>query len=391
MANVRIVPATKTPNTLVEGCTYDIVGEQIRASRFDTSTGARVDVTRSTLSTAEQIALRDRLVAKHPLPASDPAPAPTPAPTPAPAPEPAPTPATAPSKPLLGLVAAPDWLVALNAGISAIRPKLVRLSSDRMSLSSSVTAQTIATCRAAGAEPVLLWMDWAPSATAATLRQWVDKFQLRYVEPGNEDFYNYGNKSTTSSIASTKATAYAKQIKAIHAALAGTGCQVLAQFDFPHWNGIEFKAIQAAVPDFPAYVDGVTIHPYIDDVNRIKTMLARWASLGGSIDVPVWVSEWGIATDDGRALTPKEPTTGTIYGRPNNLTYEQAAGLVRPTFDRIAAACNLKAFFGYQDRDQREHGVSLDPEHYFGFCTLVAGNPGPPKEPYTREFKALGA
>jgi hypothetical protein len=124
---------------------------------------------------------------------------------------------------------------------------------------------------------VLLWEDWTPSTTPATIRQWVDKFQLRYVEPGNEDFYNYGNKSTTSAIAISKATAYAKQIKAIHAALAGTGCQVLAQFDFPHWAGVEVKAIQAAVPDFPAYVDGITIHPYIDDVNEMTDEDNRFA------------------------------------------------------------------------------------------------------------------
>lgn len=383
MANVRIVPATKTANTLVEGCSYQLVGEQVRATRFDERTSAWVDVTRSTLSTAEQLALRDRLVAKHPLPVPRP---------PEPTPVPQPTPPS--SKTLLGLVAAPDWPAALAAGIGAIEPKLVRLTNTRMSLTSAMTAQSIAMVRAAGAEPILLWEDWTPSSTPATIRQWVDKFRLRYVEPGNEDFYNYGTKSTTSSIATAKATAYAKQIKAIHTALAGTGCQVLAQFDFPHWNGVEVTAIRAAVPDFPGYCDGITIHPYIDGPKRITTMLARWRTLGGRADMPTFATEWGIATDNGRPLTPKEKATGTgtgtVYGFPNDLTYEQAAGFVRPTFDRLASACNLVALCAYQDRDQREHGASLDPEHYFGLCTLVAGKPGPPKPFYADAVKALG-
>ncbi|HZV74612.1 MAG TPA: hypothetical protein VFF79_12915 [Conexibacter sp.] len=356
---------------------YDAVTLQIVTT---TSTGEQL--VHNSLTDTDAAAIRDGLLKTHPLPQ------PTPTPTP-PAPQP-PAPVTS-SKPSLGLVAAPDWLAALNAGIAAIRPRLVRLDSARMSLTSSLTSPTIAAVKAARADPVLLWSDWTPASTPSMIRACADKFRLRYVEVGNEDFYDYAGKSTSSSQARSTATAYALQIKAIHSALAGTGCQVLAQADWPSWGGVEVDAIKAAVPNFPDYVDGITIHPYVDDVARIQTMLLRWVALGGRRDKPVWATEWGIATDDGRSLTPKEPKAGTIYGRPNNLTYEQAAVLVRPTYERIKAACNLAAFFAYQDRDQRASGASVDPEHYFGVNQLTAGKPGPPKPFYADAIKALGA
>lgn len=358
----------------------------------------------NTLSQQDAVALRDGLLKAFPLATTVPAsstpaqpapirPAPAPAPTAAPATPTAPT-----SRTLLGINAAPDWPAAIRAGIAAVAPKIARLDSSRMSLGSAETAQAIQMVRAAGAEPLLLWSDWQPSTTPQTIRQWVDKFSIKQVEIGNEDFYNYAGKSTTASIAASTAHAYAVQVKAIHTALQGSGCKLLAQFDFPHWNGVEVTAIHAAVPDFVNYVDGITIHPYVNDVARIATMLQRWNAIGGSTTVPVWATEWGLASDDGRALTPKEWKTlpdgtrvGTVYGYPNDLTYAQAAALVKPAFDRMRAACNLATFVVYQDRDQSAHGASIDPEHYFGVNMLTNGSPGPAKQPYADAVKALGA
>ena len=102
------------------------------------------------------------------------------------------------------------------------------------------------------------------------------------------------------------------------------------------------------MPDFATYVDDVTIHPYMGAVARLRTMYGYLGQLGIPTTVPVWVTEYGIATADGLKLE-------NDYGLPVDLACARAAAAVRPAVEAIVAEIhNLTAFCWYVDIDQRD-------------------------------------
>lgn len=256
--------------------------------------------------------------------------------------------------------------------------------------------------RGAGAEPLLLYMDWRDPA--ATVRAAVDKYKIKYLELGNEVFYT-SSGMTAGAVVST-AKAYALQVKAIHQALQGSGCKLIVCGDFPHFGGQEIPAIKQAVPDIASYVDGVAMHPYTNAVGRLRTMYSQLATLSIPSSVPVWVTETGSSTADGLMLDSN-------YDEARDLTFAQAGARVRPMFDRIAAEIhNLAAFLWYEDIDQdylskvtdaRAKAASTDPTAAAaGRAALVAlakrekwfgayDRNGRPKGAFTRAILELAA
>ncbi len=356
MANVRIVPATKTANTLHEDYSYDLIGEQIRAARLDRATAQWVDLTRATLSTAEQLALQARLNAKHPLPAPAPAPAPAtpPAPpvvqTPPPAPSPAPsTPAPAPQPARtdfqLGVVLGSYWPGLPAKAWAAFGPTLGRIGND---VADSSTQQMVRECKAVNIEPHICVLDWQTQAPATFVA-----FVKRYLALGVKRF-EIGNETSyvlASAVPSTAAT-YAKQVKAYGEALkaAGvTGAQLLVQADDALRNAGWVAAMFKAVPNLADYAYGWVVHPYTADRELEQLNKAvRDLQAQGVKDPGIYASEYGIAcTADGVTLVDSKGTPSN-YGHATNLTWRDGGPLQRQRIDAMRAGCpNLKALWVY--------------------------------------------
>ena len=134
-----------------------------------------------------------------------------------------------------------------------------------------------------------------------------------------------------------------------------------------------------AVPNLDDLVTGWTIHPYgpgwatrIDStVNSTRTAGAR--------DVPIWITEWGLASDNGRCLSDN-------YGYDKCMTYSEAASTLHNALGGMSNRYSgrLAAFFLYQAHDQYATGTQSGREAYFG---AVQSN-GTAKGAYTLEAKA---
>ena len=94
--------------------------------------------------------------------------------------------------------------------------------------------------------------------------------------------------------------------------------------------------------------------------------------------MPIYVTEWGLATDDGRCLSDN-------YGWDRCMTYREAAGTLRDTLGEMRARYGdrLRAVILYQLRDQRRSGDDRDREGYFGALRAE----GEPKGAWTRAVR----
>lgn len=123
-----------------------------------------------------------------------------------------------------------------------------------------------------------------------------------------------------------------------------------------------------AVPDLASRVAGWTVHPYgprsrwerrLDNTNS-------WTTGRGNDNIPIDITEYGIATDNGRTLVDDKGMPSN-YGWPANLTYSDAARNLRLTAEDIDARYpRLRRFLIYQDYDLRASGTTSNYQHYFG-------------------------
>lgn len=168
--------------------------------------------------------------------------------------------------------------------------------------------------------------------------------------------------------------------RAIRASDARVG--LLAQADDanrgPRWLDAMFRA----VPDLADMVDGWTIHPYGPRSSwepRIDRLIAQTRRHGAGDAIPIDVTEWGLATDDGRCLSSN-------YGWPDRcMTYDAAARALRDTIAGMTAryGARLRSLFVYQATDQMRPGATSDREHYFGALRRDLGE----KDAYTAEVR----
>ena len=137
------------------------------------------------------------------------------------------------------------------------------------------------------------------------------------------------------------------------------------------------------VGDLGRYVDGWTVHPYGPEERwrpKLDQTVERLAARGAPESIPLDVTEWGLATDDGRCLSDN-------YGWDRCMSYEEAAGSLRSALEGMRAryGSRLRHFLVYQIRDQRQPRTTGDREHYFGSLTAA----GRAKGAYTRQVRAL--
>ena len=194
------------------------------------------------------------------------------------------------------------------------------------------------------------------------------RLAVREIEFGNETSYTYqyGDSWDTPSYLA-RAKEYALRFKdaqeAISAARSGIG--LLAQGDDGGTGSANWvNGMFAAVPDLAARVAGWTVHPYGPRDKwkpRIDRLVSQTAARGASAAIPIWITEWGVSTDNGRCLSDN-------YGWDKCMTYAAAASAVTSSVADIRATygSRLRALLLYQGRDQLASGSTTNREHYFG-------------------------
>jgi hypothetical protein len=209
---------------------------------------------------------------------------------------------------------------------------------------------------------------------------------VQAIEFGNETSYGYqyGDQWDKPSY-SARAREYALRLKDAHEAIAAANPQVglLGQIEDANTGSQNWiDGVFAAVPDIGSRVAGWTIHPYGPRRNweaRMDRTLA-WAAARGAQPRPLWVTEWGLATDNGRCLSDN-------YTWDKCMTYAAAATNLSSTVADMEAryGTKLAAFFLYQGRDLAATGASTDREHYFGALRSDLSDKGP----YTAVVRSL--
>jgi hypothetical protein len=186
---------------------------------------------------------------------------------------------------------------------------------------------------------------------------------IRTIEFGNETSYGYqyGDGAGAASY-TARAQTYAIRVKEAAEAISATGVDVgvLAQAD--DWTGDWVNAMYSAVPNLDDYVAGWTIHPYGTNwQSRIQDLISQTAAQGAPSSIPIDITEWGVATDNGNCLNDN-------YGMNKCMSYTEAGATVTSTAAamRLKLGGRLNMFMLYQVRDQSTSGTSNEREAYFG-------------------------
>jgi hypothetical protein len=321
---------------------------------------------------------------------------------PAPAPSPAPAPATPNPAFQFGVVSGSD--VVNEARTTAkLGARLVRvefaINAPAANLRAAIAAHAANGTRVlplagfhgrmptvAEARNVAAWArEFGPGGTF-----WANRadghLAVRAIEFGNETSYGYqyGDQWDEPSY-SARAREYALRLKDAHEAIRAANPQVglLGQIDDANTGSQNWiNGVFAAVPDVSSRVVGWTIHPYGPRRNweaRMDRTLA-WAAARGAQPRPLWITEWGLATDNGRCLSDN-------YTWDKCMTYAAAATNLSSTVADMRAryGSRLAAFFLYQGRDLGATGASTSREHYFGALRSDLSAKGP----YTTVVRSL--
>jgi hypothetical protein len=190
---------------------------------------------------------------------------------------------------------------------------------------------------------------------------------VKQIEFGNETSYNYQyGDSWDSASYVQRAQSYALMFKAAQAAIQGAGGNpqvgLLAQGEDGGTGSTNWASnMFAAVPNLASLVAGWVIHPYGPSwQSRINKMHSELASVGAPSTTPIFVTEYGIASDNGNNLSDN-------YGWPTNLTYSQAASDLQGAISGMHSTYpNLAQIMLYQGSDNSAPGTTTNRESYFG-------------------------
>ncbi len=200
---------------------------------------------------------------------------------------------------------------------------------------------------------------------------------VRHIELGNETSYPYQTATYG------EPERYAELVQTCAGAVrqGNPRVGVLAQGDDPASVGWVAR-MHRAVPELGGLVAGWTSHPY-GPPSRGEALLDRvrdqTAAMGSA--APIFVTEWGLASDNRRCLSNN-------YGWTRCMTPGQARDALVQTVRRWRDKYpRLRAIYYYQTKDQRRSGSSAEGEHYFG----LTRHDGAPKQPLYDAFKDLVA
>ncbi|HXP38571.1 MAG TPA: hypothetical protein VN817_12475 [Solirubrobacteraceae bacterium] len=252
-------------------------------------------------------------------------------------------------------------------GVASLGAKLVRLDVPFQHVGESAVVQEAAQYVAKGITPLMLYDFHGTMPTAAQVQGIVALARIpgvKAVEFGNETSYGYqyGEDGPTKASYKERARTYAHRFVEAAKALMPYHVELLAQAsDGGSGSPVWVDEMFAAEPDLLSYVGGWTIHPYgPNGAAEMSRMIADLAQHGDT-SLPIDITEWGIASDNGRALSEN-------YGFPVNLTYAKAGTLLSEWAAKYRAQCDgrLRDFVVYQVRDQQKTGASKSREAYFG-------------------------
>ena len=252
---------------------------------------------------------------------------------------------------------------------AGIRPLL--MAGFRGRLPSIAEAQNVGAWAAAYGPGGTFWQGKTyPANTAVT-----------HIELGNETSYSYQFSDNSLSTYASRAQTYALRARdaanAIRAANPRVGLVVQGDNAV---NGTAWVSnVMRAVPNLDDLIAGWTIHPYGPNwATRIDSTINS-ARTAGARDLPIWITEWGLATDNGRCLSDN-------YGWNKCMTYSAAATTLHNVLAGMQSryGSRLGAFFLYQAHDQYASGAQTGREAYFG---ALQSN-GAAKGAYTTETKA---
>jgi hypothetical protein len=252
---------------------------------------------------------------------------------------------------------------------AGIRPLL--MASFRGRLPSSSEAHNLGSWAAAYGPGGSFWQGKSyPANTAVT-----------NIEFGNETSYSYQFSDNSLSTYASRAQTYALRARDAASAIRAANPKVglLAQGDNAvngaAWVTNEMKAVS----NLDDLIAGWTIHPYGPNwATRIDSTVNS-ARSAGARDLPIWVTEWGLSTDNGRCLSDN-------YGWSKCMTYSSAASTLHSVLSGMQSryGSRLGAFFLYQAHDQYPSGTTTGREAYFGGLQ----SSGSAKGAYTTEVKA---
>ncbi|MHB1537090.1 MAG: hypothetical protein ACYCUM_10210 [Solirubrobacteraceae bacterium] len=196
------------------------------------------------------------------------------------------------------------------------------------------------------------------------------------IEFGNETSYGYQfpeSQDTTAGYAA-RAEAYAQRVREAHSAIAAAGIQVgiLAQADIVNSGPVWITAMFKAVPELGALVAGWTVHPYGPSwETRINATLAALASVDAPASTPLWITEYGLSTDNGQCLSGN-------YGWNPCMTYGEAASTITSVFTAMRAryGARLGAFYIFSTNDTAGPGASTSRDEYFGALQINSERKG---------------
>ncbi len=251
--------------------------------------------------------------------------------------------------------------------------RLLLLAGFNGQIPSPAEAQNLASWAAAFGPGGTLWKGKTfPADTAVTT-----------IEFGNETSYTYQFSDNSSSTYASRAQSYALRFKEAQTAIqsANPSVGLLAQADSGGGGSAWVDNMFAAVPDLASRVAGWTVHPYgANWQGRLDQTVSTTAAHGAPSTIPIYVTEWGLASDNGNCLSDN-------YGWNRCMSYAEAATTLTTTLTAMRAryGSRLAALYLYHVRDQKPSGASTDREAYFG---AVQSN-GAAKGLYTTTVQAL--
>lgn len=194
------------------------------------------------------------------------------------------------------------------------------------------------------------------------------RLAIREIEFGNETSYGwqYGDSWHLQSYRA-RARAYARRFSDAHDAIRAAGARVglLAQADDAGTSSSRWvEGMFSAVPDLADRVAGWTVHPYGPRSKwqrRLQRLVEQTAAQGAPSRIPVYVTEWGVASDNGTCLSDN-------YGWSRCMTYAAAARALRDSVAGMHSQLGgrLEAIFIHQARDLRPTRTSRGREPFFG-------------------------
>ena len=252
------------------------------------------------------------------------------------------------------------------SGVASLGAKLVRLDVGYQRVNESGVAQEVAQYVSKGITPLILY-DFHGTMPTATQVQGIAALAripgVKTVEFGNETSYGYqyGDGFASASY-KERARTYAHRFVEASKALAPYHIGLLAQAsDGGSGSPVWVDEMFAAEPQLLKYVNGWTVHPYGPNGSAEMSRMIADLAKHGDASLPIDITEWGIASDNGHALSDN-------YGFPTNLTYAKAGSLLSEWVAKYRAQCGgrLRDFILYQVRDQQKPGASKSREAYFG-------------------------